>query len=203
MNVTQEIPNVEEVEISRERVLVRQVKQGYRPAFTELIGMYQQTIFKLAYKFFRDRDDAMEIVQETFIRVYQSLDKFNENDPRTQFKNWVYRVAHNLCIDYYRKYKKQKAEMKDVFEHSEGLRSLSENPAASHVQEQFRQKLEQTVMKLPRRQKMIFTMKHYSGLKHHEIAEALDLSVGTIKSLYHRSIQTLKKALGAEQMPGI
>ncbi len=101
-----EITNADNNEKDRE--LVRQIKQGCQSAFTEIVSRYQKNIFKLAYGFFQDRDDAMEIVQETFIRLYEKLDGFDENNEKTWFKNWVNRIAYNLCIDFYRKFKKKK-----------------------------------------------------------------------------------------------
>lgn len=179
----------------KERTLVRRIKQGYQPAFTELASLYQQKVFRLAYGFFQDKDDAMEIVQEAFLRVYQKLDGFDENDERTRFNNWIYRIAYNLCIDFYRKFKKKKAEMKDIYEFDRDQRMDTTFPEDQLDRENFRHHLEKHVMKLPRRQKMVFTMRHYSGMKHHEIADTLELSVGTIKSLYHRAVQNIKKHL--------
>ena len=180
----------------RDRELLGQVKRGYQPAFTELITRYQKRVFKLAYGFFRDRDDAMEIVQETFIRLYQKLDGFDENSDTTLFRNWVYRVAYNLCIDYYRKFKKQKADMKEVYDFNEEKKNTGTHIEDRLDQENFRRKLEKSVMKLPGKQQQVFILKHYDGMKHQEISILLNLSVGTIKTLYHRSIKNLKKNLG-------
>jgi RNA polymerase sigma-70 factor (ECF subfamily) len=180
-------------DVENERILIRQAKQGYKPAFTKLITLYQQKVFGLAYKFFQDRDDAMEIVQETFIRLHQKLDTFDENDSKTRFNNWVYRIAYNLCIDYYRKYKKKKADMKDIYDFNEDSRTDSTNPEDELDRERFRHSLEKHVMKLSKRQKSVFMLRHYSGLKHHEIADTLGLSIGTVKSLYHRAVLSLKK----------
>lgn len=181
----------------KDRELVGQVKRGYQPAFTELITRYQKRVFKLAYGFFRDRDDAMEIVQETFIRLYQKLDGFDENSDTTLFRNWVYRVAYNLCIDYYRKFKKQKADMKEVYDFNEEKKNTGTHIEDNLDQENFRRNLEKSVMKLPGKQQQVFILKHYDGMKHQEISILLNLSVGTIKTLYHRSIKNLKKNLGA------
>ncbi|MCP5047314.1 MAG: RNA polymerase sigma factor [bacterium] len=182
-------------DVENERILIRQAKQGYQPAFTRLISLYQKKVFGLAYKFFQDRDDAMEIVQETFIRLHQKLDGFDENDGKTRFNNWVYRIAYNLCIDYYRKFKKKKAGMKELYEFNEDSRMTSTNPEDDLDRQNFRENLQKAVMKLSKRQKTVFVLRHYSGLKHHEIAETLGLSVGTIKSLYHRAVKSLKKSL--------
>jgi RNA polymerase sigma-70 factor (ECF subfamily) len=188
-----EITNAENNKKDRE--LVQEVKQGCQSSFTELISRYQKNIFKLAYGFFQDKDDAMEIVQETFIRIYEKLDRFDENNEQTLFKNWVNRVAYNLCIDYYRKFKKKKADMKELYEFERDSKALTTRQEDQLDHESFRDNIKKSVMQLPKKQQMVFVLKHYQGLKHQEISIMLNLSVGTIKALYHRSIKNLKKCL--------
>jgi RNA polymerase sigma-70 factor (ECF subfamily) len=183
----------------KDRELVRQIKQGCQSAFTELVSRYQKNIFKLAYGFFQDRDDAMEIVQETFIRLYEKLDGFDENNEKTWFKNWVNRIAYNLCIDFYRKFKKKKADMKELYEFNRDSKTLTTREEDQLDHESFRDNIKKSVRQLPKKQQTVFVLKHYQGLKHQEISIRLNLSVGTIKTLYHRSIKNLKKCLvGAE-----
>jgi len=197
MKETQEITDAA---IKKERILIRQVKQGYQPAFTELITLYQAKIFRLAYGFFQDRDDAMEIVQETFLRLYQKIDGFDETNESTYFKNWVYRIAYNLCIDFYRKYKKSKVDMKEIYRFNEDSKTETTRPEDKLDRENFRHHLKKSVMRLSKRQKMVFVLKHYSGFKHHEISGMLNLTVGTVKSLYHRAVQSLKKSLTGSEV---
>jgi RNA polymerase sigma-70 factor (ECF subfamily) len=182
-------------DFEKERILIRRVKQGFQPAFSELIILYQKKVFRLAYGFFQDRDDAMEIVQETFIRIHRKIGGFDENEGNTRFNNWVYRIAYNLCIDYYRKFKKKKAKLQEIYDYDEDNRTVSTNPADLLERQNFRHHLKKSVWRLPRRQKMVFVLRHYSGYKHHEIAGLLNLSVGTIKSLYHRAVKSVKKSL--------
>ena len=184
----------------QDRELVRRVKRGYQPAFTELITRYQKDIFKLAYGFFQDKDDAMEIVQETFIRLYQKLDGFDEKNEKTLFKNWVYRIAYNLCIDFYRKFKKKKADMKEIYNFNRESKTLTTRMEDQLDHESFRDNIKKSVMRLPKKQQTVFVLKHYQGLKHQEISDMLNLSVGTIKALYHRSIKNLKKHMVGVQI---
>ncbi len=185
----------------KERALIRRAKQGDRPAFTELITRYQKQVFRLAYGFFQNKDDAMEIVQETFLRMYQKLAGFDESNNENQFSGWVNRIAYNLCIDFYRKFKRKKADMKDIYQFEEESRVVSHFPEDQLDRQNFRHHLKKSVLSLPRKQKMIFVLKHYSGYKHHEISTMLNLSVGTIKSMYHRAVQTLKVSLVKAETP--
>lgn len=192
MKVPQEFSNAG---IWKENELIRQLQQGNPQAFTELVTLYQKKIFKLAFGFFQDRDDAMEIVQETFLRLYQKIDRFDNAGNQTTFKNWIYRIAYNLCVDFYRKFKKQKTDQKDLYEFYENRGKETTNPEDQLDRLYFKQSLKKCVMVLSKRQKTVFMLKHYSGLKHHEISSILNLSVGTIKSLYHRAIKNLEKRL--------
>ncbi|MCK4765200.1 MAG: sigma-70 family RNA polymerase sigma factor [Candidatus Aminicenantes bacterium] len=178
--------------VRKENELIRLFKSGSEEAFTRLIVLYQQQVFKVAYGFFRDRDDAMEIVQETFLRVYQKIDRFDKN---SSFKNWVYRIAYNLCIDFYRKFKNKKSCDREIYELDEA-RNLSVLEPEDHIDRRdFKESLDVSLQSLSKRQKMIFVLKHNSGLKYREIADILDVSVGTVKSLHHRATQALKKKL--------
>jgi len=190
----QELQN-ENISREEERELIRQAKQGFQPAFSQLIQEHQKMVFRMAYAFFRDREDALEIVQETFLRLFRKIHNFDENDENNRFQSWIYRVAANICIDYYRKYKKQKASMKEIYQQDIEGRSTDPGPEVQIARNQFQKNLEQSVFNLPKQQKTIFVLKHYNGLKHHEISSMLNLSVGTIKSLYHRAIQNIKKKL--------
>lgn len=225
MNGLQEL---NDANIQEENELVLRLLEGDGDAFTKLVGLYQRRIFNLAFGFFQDRDDAMEIVQETFIRLYEKIDRFDpsgryaartpskdlkqsplstktmgrENREHqhgagglTSFKNWVYRIAYNLCIDYYRKFKKKKAGDKELYEFYENRDRETTSPEDVIDRVHFKHTLEKCVMRLSKRQRMVFMLKHYSQLKHHEIADILNVSVGTVKSLYHRAVKTLQKRL--------
>ncbi|MCK5058289.1 MAG: RNA polymerase sigma factor [Candidatus Aminicenantes bacterium] len=178
--------------IDRDNELIRLLKEGNRQAFTEIIRLYQKGVFKVAYGFFRDRDDAMEIVQETFMRVYEKIDRFGNH---SSFKNWVYRIATNLCIDYYRKFKSKKIHSQDISELDDMHSSDTVPPEERLDRQNFKKNLEESLQTLSKRQKMIFVMKHFNALKYKEISGILNISVGTVKSLHHRAARALKKKL--------
>jgi len=150
--------------------------------------LYQQKVFQLAYAFFRNHEDAMDIVQETFLRFYQKIDLYQQEK---NFQNWLLQIARNLCIDHYRKNRKKASE------HGPALNVDDLNLAdgsshhfgkASDLKEIFSRCLKQ----LTERQRMIFVMKHINQLKYTEIAQILDVAVGTVKSLNFKAIQNLR-----------
>ena len=178
--------------IDRDNELIRLLKEGNGQAFTEITRLYQKGIFKVAYGFFRDRDDAMEIVQETFMRVYEKIDKFDNN---SSFKNWIYRIASNLCVDYYRKFKGKKSHSRDISELDDIQTGDTVTPEEHLDRQNFKENLEESLQTLSKRQRMIFVMKHFNALKYREISDILNISVGTAKSLHHRAAKALKEKL--------
>ncbi len=91
--------------------LIESVKGGDRGAFQTLIGLYQQKVFAMAYAVLHDKEDALDIVQETFLRIYQKMDTFK---PGSNFLNWLLQVTKNLCIDYYRKHYRNRRELESL-----------------------------------------------------------------------------------------
>ena len=200
MKETQEFKELNNVEGPKENEIIRQVQQGNRNAFTELVFLYQRKIFKLAFGFFQNRDDAMEIVQETFLRIYEKIHRFEYSDGSGNghpdaFRNWVYRIAYRLCIDFYREFKKKKVDDRELYEFHENRNRETTNPESQMDRLHFKHTLQKCVMRLSKRQQMVFMLKQYSDLTHEEISRMLNISVGTTKTLYHRAIKNLGKRL--------
>ena len=178
----------------RDCELISLVRKGNTSAFSELVRYYQKGIFKLAFNFFNDRDEAMEIVQETFLRSYEKLDKFDGIN-KNSFKSWIYRIAYNLCIDFYRKLKRNKTVNSDMFDTIS--KTDSENDVSKDVFERqhIKNNLKKYILFLSKRQKQVFVLKHYSGFKFTEISDVMNIAVGTVKSLHFRATKTLEKKI--------
>ncbi len=171
--------------------LVDRVRAGDRDAFLTIVRTYQQKVFMMAYAMLRNREDALDVVQETFFRLHQKIGTYR---PGSGFQAWLLQIARRLAIDYYRKH------LKDDREHASGL-TPEEAPAAADPKPtaeravDLRQVLSRGVGRLAERQQRVFVLRHYEELQFHEIAEALDISVGTAKSLHFKAVQNLKKWL--------
>lgn len=173
--------------------LINQLKQGNPQAFSELVDRHQKKIFRLALGFFHDREDAQEIVQETFVRLYEKIGKFKE---KNCFQSWLYRIAMNLCVDYYRKFKRKTERIGANYAGVVDQNSqFTREPEDYFDMLKFREHLQKSLFQLPKRQKLIFVLKHYGHYRYREIAGMLNVSVGCVKSLHHRSINKLKKEL--------
>jgi RNA polymerase sigma-70 factor (ECF subfamily) len=168
--------------------LIEKVKNGDRDAFMTVTNLYQKKVFLLAYSFFRNRDDALDIVQETFLRFFQKVNLFRRGE---NFQNWLLQIAKNLCIDYYRKNYSKSKELKSNTPVDE-LNLSVQNGQDPEVASDLRTIFSASIKKLAKRQKMIFVMKHYNQLKYKEIAEVLGISLGTVKSLHYKAVQNLR-----------
>jgi RNA polymerase sigma-70 factor (ECF subfamily) len=176
------------------RILLERAVEGNRQAFRDIISLYQQKVFLLAYSILRNREDALDVVQETFMRLYQKLDAYEKD---RNFQAWLLQIAKNLSIDYYRKHNARRREL-------ESNRSVEDlhlaagdhrsNPASSEL----RRVISRCLEKLGERQRLIFVMRHFNGLEYREIAQILGISVGTVKSLHFKAVRNLKNWLSPQ-----
>jgi RNA polymerase sigma-70 factor (ECF subfamily) len=168
--------------------LVERVRNGEREAFLKLSSLYQRKVFSLAYSFFRNREDALDIVQETFLRFYQKAGTFQKGN---NFQNWLLQIAKNLCIDSYRKNQVKDGRMKDGRDVSE--LNINDEQASNHdLSSDLKHILSRCVNRLSEKQKMVFVLKQYNNLEYKEIAEILNIATGTAKSLHFKALQNLK-----------
>jgi RNA polymerase sigma-70 factor (ECF subfamily) len=176
--------------------LVLRVQQGDREAFSELVRLYQKKVFALAFGFFRDREDALEIVQETFMRVYEKIGLYR---PDHSLQSWIYRVARNLCVDYYRKNAK-KRKLEDGFDSvCERQLGCADTAVADWESRRITAAIDHSVAGLSWRQKEVFSLKYHQGMKLQQVAETMGISIGTVKALHHRAINRIRREVAPAQ----
>jgi RNA polymerase sigma-70 factor (ECF subfamily) len=168
-------------------LLVEKIKQGDKQAFMTVVSLYQKKVFLLAYSFFHNREDAMDIIQETFFRFYQKIHMYEKGK---NLKNWLLQIAKNICIDHYRKNHSKRNEL-----HID--RDISDMNLPAEDDKNFRSLdlkdiMKRSLIKLTEKQRMIFVMKQYNQLKYTEIAQILGISSGTVKSLHFKAVQNLR-----------
>jgi len=173
-------------------VLMARVKEGDKNAFQDITRRYQQKIFVLAYSFFRDREDALDIVQETFLRLYEKAGLFREGE---DFKAWLFQIARNLCIDSYRRNRNRRND-RTADLRLEDLPSEAGDPADGERRADLRALFRSVLDKLAEKQRAVFVMKHYNDMPYLEIARTLGIALGTVKSLHFKAVRNLRKHLG-------
>ncbi len=160
-------------------------------AFKELVRTFQQKVFQLAFGFFHNREDAMDIVQETFMRLHQKIDTYKTG---YNLQGWVMQIAKNLCVDYFRKNYRRRRALDSGKSLDELQIPAEENTSADRAAE-LKDLLSRSVQKLADKQRTIFIMRHYNQFQVEEIARMLNISPGTVKSLHFKAVQNLRGRL--------
>jgi RNA polymerase sigma-70 factor (ECF subfamily) len=177
-----------------EKEVVQSAQQGSTEAFRMLFEQNRKRIFALAYQYTKNKEDAEDILQETFIKTYNYLDKYKvEND--TNFSAWIYRIGINCSIDYLRKKKNKKEDFSDWDIREKTLGSDHSNPEQTVDLRQLREKISNLVEGLSPRQRMVFILKHYQQLTIKEIAEYLHCSEGSVKKQLFRAVSDIRSPL--------
>ena len=178
------------VPIMEDRELIEQFKNGNKQAFNLLVNKYRERVYSIVFRMLRNEDEAMDISQDVFVRVYKSLPKFRGD---SSFYTWVYKIAVNLSINYINRDKHRKLE--DLADYSYKMKATRGNPDKEYENTELRQAIERATLSLPKKQRAIFVMRHYENLSHKEIAEITGKSVGSVKANYHHALQKLKEQL--------
>jgi len=181
--------------------LIRAAQQGDRAAFEELVRQYDQPVLRLALHLTGSEQEAKDVYQEAFLKVYRNLGSFRFE---CSFYTWIYRIVSNLCMDYLRR-KQVRKEDPSVRVSSDGEefdlldQVPDERAGASPEQDLMRRELGKRIAraltKLSPRERMVFEMKHYQGLKLRTIGEALNTTEETAKNTLFRATQKLRAAL--------
>ncbi|MGC8976746.1 MAG: RNA polymerase sigma factor [Candidatus Ratteibacteria bacterium] len=180
-----------------ETELVERAKAGDNKAFEELVKRTQDKIYNLGLKFFGNKDDAADLLQETYIKAYESLQSF---EGRASFSTWLYRIATNFALMKLRKEKQKKVSLEELKKTEDGtytyeISDWKENPYFYYKNEELKEILSSAIDSLPPKYKTIFILHDIEGLKVEEVAKILSLSIPTTKTRIHRSRLYLRKKL--------
>jgi len=169
--------------------LVQRCRKGERKAQFELYQLYKDRIFNIAYRMANSKQDAEDITQMAFVRVFKKIDSFRGD---SAFSSWVYRLTVNICINHFRKEKKKKElVVHELSEQATNLKTLKTNEQASKM----KPFLEKAIRALPAGYRMIFVLYDIEGYKHEEIAGMMNISEGTSKSQLHKARRELRQFL--------
>jgi len=156
-------------------------------AFSQLLKKYQQKIYWHVRRMVINHDDADDVVQDIFVKVWKNLEKFRED---SQLYTWLYRIASNECITFLNKKKlKYNVSLND-----ESTSYLAETLADGQYfnGDKAQMKLQQALLTLPEKQKLVFNMKYFEDMKYEEISQILGTSVGALKASYHLAVKKIE-----------
>lgn len=181
-----------------EKALIQRCKQGDIAAFNELVERYNKRVFNFAYRMSGNYDDACDVAQEAFVRVFNAINTFRGE---ANFTTWLYRIVTNVYLD---ERKKQKSHMHtsledyiDLEENSVTRQIEDGRPTPDNVVEQGERDdlLKQAIQELPEYQRMMVVLYHTQSKSYEEIADIMKLPIGTVKSRLNRARLALKEKL--------
>jgi len=188
---------------NEEHSLVRKAQGGDRLAFEELVRRYDREVLRLAMNLVHKSEDARDIYQESFLRVYRNLHRFRFE---CSFYTWLYRITTNVALDYLRRRTSHREDQAPVLADAEGStqdffdrqpeESAASNPERQVLGQELGAKIQQAMQRLSPRERTVFEMKHYQGLRLRAIGDILGTSEETVKNSLFRATRKLRESLG-------
>lgn len=178
---------------NNEGAIVLQAQRGDRAAFGELTKLYQRRAYAIAYGFVGNREDALELAQEAFVRAYRAMSRF---DTRLPFYPWLYRIVKNTCLNHLKKRRRRGETSLDGLMES-GFDAVSPGPGPERQAAlgDLRVSIAVALEALNADHREIITLRHVHELSYREIAECLNIPQGTVMSRLHAARRSLRTAL--------
>jgi RNA polymerase sigma-70 factor (ECF subfamily) len=193
------LPNLDE------RALVAEAQTGNRAAFEELVRRYDRDVLRLALNLMKRPEDARDVYQEAFLKVYRNLHRFRFE---CSFYTWLYRVVTNVCLDHLRRRQarpEDQAPELNTGHHEDGITDFFErqrehrptlDPERSLMGKEIKAHIARAMERLSPRERIVFEMKHYQGLKLRAIGDVLGTTEETVKNSLFRATRKLRNELG-------
>ncbi|MBQ2925770.1 MAG: sigma-70 family RNA polymerase sigma factor [Ruminiclostridium sp.] len=178
-----------------DRLLLQKAQEGDRTAFEALVTLHSPRVFNLALGYTGRHHDAEEITQTVFWKVWNALPQFRGG---ASFSTWLYRLTLNACTDHYRREKKRRGDLSLDDPDLAPLRDTAPSPEEILLQREEQAILRKALAELPEQHRVILVLREMDGLDYKEIAQVLDLEMGTVKSRLARARRALRDKLLAE-----
>ena len=164
--------------------------QGDTDALNVLMERHHGRVYRIALSYLRNPDDALDVVQETFVKLFQNGWRWRGE---SEFGPWLTRIAVNQSIDQFRKGKRRRTREEPL--EPEEQRAADPSPEGSAASQELGDRIGRAVRTLPERQRAVFVLRHYDEMSLPEIATSLGLNIGTVKSNLHRALARLRDRL--------
>ncbi|MEW6412777.1 MAG: RNA polymerase sigma factor [Candidatus Zixiibacteriota bacterium] len=189
----QDVDETDTYDDTRAKQLVSQIQQGNQQAFAELVDSYSRQVTALAYKMVSNYDEAADIAQMVFVKMYQNVWRFDDSK---KFYSWLYRITVNASIDYMRKHKRHRHEPLEEFH--ESVETTQEDPEESFRRQQIAGYLISAADALNDKQRSVFVLRDLEGCDIDEVASSLNVSEATVRWYLHRARVKIRKELRRE-----
>lgn len=184
-----------------DREIIQDVLNGNKDLFEVLVARYEKSIFNYVYGLVRQRQEAEDLTQEAFVKAFFALQTYNCS---FEFSTWMYRIARNVCLDYFRRQKIRSflSLNAPVREEEEGefgdFLADGKDPEEGVLEGELLERLSKAIGELPLKFREVIVLHYVEELPYEEIAKILNLPVGTVKTYIHRAKGKLKELLGEE-----
>lgn len=181
--------------------LVQRVRSGDQRAFKLLVERYQRKVYSVALGMLRDREEAMDVAQEAFVKVYKYLDHFKGD---SSFYSWLYRITSNICIDVIRKRRgggrgesvefdeNMTVDSPDAYVGALGSK-LGTNPQKGALRRELAEKIQEALEQVPEKHRAILLLREIEGMSYEDLARTLEIPKGTVMSrLFHARLKVQK-----------
>jgi len=175
-----------------EAEVISRCQQGDQEALRAIFEQYQKKVYRIAYGVVRRREDAHDIVQEVFIKLFRSIKNFRG---KSQFYTYLYRMAMNTALDHVRKMKRTRSSSLDEEGSPQPADEIENRPDQILYQKELEEKLKEALEKLPSDQKATLIFREIEELSYQEIAETMGCSIGTVMSRLHYGRKKLQELL--------
>jgi len=181
--------------------LIRAAQRGNQAAFEQLVRAHDEGVLRLAYNLLRSQEDARDVYQEAFLRVYRNLHNFRFD---SSFHTWLYRIVTNLCLDHLRK-KKVRREESTTVETENGPRDRTAvlpeyraegDPQRRLLSRELGGRIRKVLADLTPRERLVFELRHFEGMRLRSIGEVLGTTEEAAKNCLFRATQKMRGALG-------
>lgn len=191
-----------EISAATDQEIVAWALDGAEAAYRELLRRYERPVYSLIYRMVRDRELAEDLTQETFVKVLNALDRYR---PEYKFSSWVFKIANNAAIDQLRRKELDTLSLQggpdattpdQIGATSLQVGARGESPLEELEAREIGYAIEAAIGRLRPEYRACIVMRHIEGRPYDEIAEALDLPLGTVKTYIHRARAELRELLG-------
>ncbi len=188
--------------MTEDKELIARLARGEMSAFQELVEAYKKKIYYFSLDMVRNPADAEDISQEVFLKIFRSFQTFKRD---AKLNSWIYRITYNACIDHLRKKSLTPEAVEDRILDSSirdggdwSERAAPPDPARTAEQSLLEAQIELALQKVSIQERTVFLLRHYNDMMLRDIAEAMGISLGSVKSYLFRCLQKLQKELAAK-----
>ena len=189
----------EQMTTNNDQKIINQILEGDTNAFSVLVDNYKDLVFTLAMRMVKNREEAEEVSQDTFIKVYKSLNKFKGN---SKFSTWIYRVAYNTCLDRLKKIKRE-YNVVAIDEFTEHQVKTLDNALNQMEEQEHKQKIQECLQLLPSDDSFLLTLYYFEDQSLEEISKVVGITANNVKVKLFRSRKKLTSILKDQLEPEI